>query len=156
LGAARRAPARRQGARRGRARPGSGRLRLSVLPDASGDALGAFVADTVAPGAIVHTPDGWSGYQGLSDAGYDHRSIEQRWRHADRRIVLPRAHRAASNLKTWLGATHRGVSPDHLPVYLDEFVFRHTPPHPTRRLPDAARPRNAARTTYHQITRRAA
>ncbi len=21
--------------------------------------------------------------------------------------------------------THRGVSPDHLPAYLDEFVFRH-------------------------------
>jgi transposase-like protein len=136
---------------------GSGRLRLSVLPDASGDALGAFVADTVAPGAIVHT-DGWSGYQGLSDAGYDHRSIEQRWRHADRRIVLPRAHRGASNLKTWLGATHRGVSPDHLPVYLDEFVFRHN----RRRTPLAAFQTLLGLgtlhepTTYHQITRRAA
>jgi len=24
-----------------------------------------------------------------------------------------------------LHGTHRGVSPEHLPVYLDEFVFRH-------------------------------
>jgi hypothetical protein len=34
---------------------GSGRLRLSVLDDAGGDTLEAFVAASVAPGAIVHT-----------------------------------------------------------------------------------------------------
>ncbi len=39
--------------------------------------------------------------------------------------MLPRAHRALSNLKTWLQGTHHGVSPKHLQVYLDEFVFRH-------------------------------
>jgi hypothetical protein len=56
----------------------------------------------------------------------------QRWfpdedacRASDREWVLPRAHRARSNLKTWLQGTHRGVSPQHLQVYLDEFVFRH-------------------------------
>jgi len=44
---------------------GSGRLRLQVLRDASGDSLGAFVQTTTATGAIVHT-DGWSGYNGPS------------------------------------------------------------------------------------------
>lgn len=39
--------------------------------------------------------------------------------------LLPRAHRAISNLKAWMHDTHRGVSPEHLPVYLDEFLFRH-------------------------------
>ncbi len=39
--------------------------------------------------------------------------------------LLPRAHRAISNLKAWMHGTHRGVSPDHMPAYLDEFVFRH-------------------------------
>ena len=34
-------------------------------------------------------------------------------------------HRAISNLKAWMHGTHRGVSKEHLPVYLDEFVFRH-------------------------------
>ncbi len=32
---------------------------------------------------------------------------------------------AISNLKAWMHGTHRGVSNEHLPVYLDEFVFRH-------------------------------
>ncbi len=29
-----------------------------------------------------------------------------------------------SNLKSWLQGTHRGVSKEHLQVYLDEYVFR--------------------------------
>lgn len=113
--------------------PGSGRLRLGVLPDASGDTLTPWVKALVAPGAIVHT-DGWSGYKGLAGAGYDHRPRLQRRDHPDAQKLLPRAHRAASNLKTWLQGTHRGVSPEHLQVYLDEFVFRHN----RRRTPMAA------------------
>ncbi|MEJ7714513.1 MAG: IS1595 family transposase [Thermoleophilaceae bacterium] len=72
--------------------------------------------------------------------------------------LLPRAHRAISNLKAWMHGTHRGVSDEHLPVYLDEYVFRHN----RRGTPMAAfqtllglgalhQP-----TTYSQITRRAA
>ena len=34
-------------------------------------------------------------------------------------------HRAISNLKAWLHGTHRRVSAEHMPVYLDEYVFRH-------------------------------
>ncbi len=37
---------------------GSGRVRLHVLADASGDSLGSFVQATTAAGALVHT-DGW-------------------------------------------------------------------------------------------------
>ena len=70
-------------------------------------------------------------------------------------LVLPRAHRALSNLKTWLQGTHHGVSPKHLQVYLDEFVFRHN----RRRTPLAGFQTllglGASRgpTTYHAITR---
>ena len=103
---------------------GSGRLRMQVLPDPSGYSLERFVAANVAAGAIVHT-DGWWGYNGLRAAGYDHRPRTQRLRHPEGRFLLPRAHRAISNLKTWLQGTHRGVSRRHLQVYLDEFVFRH-------------------------------
>ena len=34
-------------------------------------------------------------------------------------------HRAISNLKAWMHGTHRSVSNEHLPVYLDEYVFSH-------------------------------
>lgn len=103
---------------------GSGRLRMAVLPDASGASLGAFVSDNVAAGSIVHT-DGWVGYKPLARLGYDHRPTIQHARRPDYQVILPRAHRALSNLKTWLQGTHRSASPKHLHVYLDEFVFRH-------------------------------
>jgi transposase-like protein len=123
---------------------GSGRLRLQLLPDASAASLTRFVSSTVAAGAIVHT-DGWHGYDRLHSAGFDHRLQIQRSRHRGARFLLPRAHRAISNLRTWLQGTHHGVSPKHLPVYLDEFVFRHNPAsHAARSLPDPPRPRQRA------------
>jgi transposase-like protein len=103
---------------------GSGRLRLKVLSGAGRKTLTPWVEESVEAGAIVHT-DGWKGYGDLGGVGFDHRPRPQRRDHADAQKLLPRAHRAASNLKTWLQGTHRGVSPEHLQVYLDEFVFRH-------------------------------
>jgi len=101
---------------------GSGRLRLQVLTDASGEALGAFIKATTATGAIVHT-DGWPSYNVLGRLGYDHRPRGQRAEPGEQ--LLPRAHRAVSNLKAWLHGTHRWASREHLPAYLDEYVFRH-------------------------------
>ena len=135
--------------------PGSGRLRLEVLPDASQRTLTPWVNRLVAPGAIIHT-DGWNGYDKLAAAGYRHRPLLGRRDHPDRQKLLPRAHRAGSNLKTWLQGTHRGVSPEHLQVYLDEFVFRHN----RRRSPMAAFQTllglgaQHSPTTYREITRR--
>ena len=134
---------------------GSGRLRLQLLPDASATSLTSFVRANVAAGAVVHT-DGWQGYSRLQAAGFDHRLHKQRAGFPDREWVLPRAHRAISNLKTWLQGTHHGVSPKHLQVYLDEFVFRHNRRHTPLAgfqtllgLGTAHQP-----TTYRQITRR--
>jgi transposase-like protein len=136
---------------------GSGRVRLRALPDVSGATLRAFVTDAVAAGAIVHT-DGWQGYRPLGKAGYDHHRRSQRAAGPDEDPILPRAHRAISNLKLWLAGTHRGVSNEHTQVYLDEFVFRHN----RRHTPLAAfqtllgLSASHAPTTYDQITRRAA
>ncbi len=102
---------------------GSGRLRLAVLADASGPTLTKFTKDTTAPGATVYT-DGLQSYRVLAKHGYDHRRRTQTAA-APGEQLLPRAHRAISNLKAWMHGTHRRVSPEHLPVYLDEFVFRH-------------------------------
>ena len=102
---------------------GSGRLRLQVLTDSRARTLEAFTNATTAPGAIVHT-DGLNSYAGLAKLGYQHRPRKQTGAtSADQ--LLPRVHRAISNLKAWMHGTHRGVSNEHLPVYLDEFVFRH-------------------------------
>lgn len=111
---------------------GSGRLRLAVLKDASGSSLEGFAKATTAKGAIVHT-DGWKGYNGLAGLGYHHHQRPKASAGPGEQL-LPRAHRAISNLKAWMHGTHRGVSDEHLPVYLDEFVFRHN----RRRTPMAA------------------
>jgi hypothetical protein len=79
----------------------------------------------------VHT-DCWQAYQVLGGLGYDHRRRSQLAEPGER--LLPRAHRAVSNLKAWMHGTHRGVGDPHLQVYLDEYVFRHN----RRRTPMAA------------------
>jgi len=102
---------------------GSGRVRLQVLADASGPSLLAFTQATTTPKATVVT-DGLQSYRVLARHGYDHQRRPAR-RDQDGEDVLPKAHRAISNLKAWMHGTHRGVSDQHLQSYLDEFVFRH-------------------------------
>jgi hypothetical protein len=135
---------------------GSGRLRLQVLPDASGPTLRDFTKATIAPGAIVDT-DGLHSYRILAKHGYDHRRRPQGTA-APGEQLLPRAHRAISNLKAWMHGTHRGVGDEHPQVYLDEYVFRHN----RRGTPMAAFQTLLGLgtlyhpTTYDQVTHRAA
>ncbi len=114
----------------------SGRVRLAVVPDASGPTLTGFVRANITAGAIVHT-DGFRGYRPLPSHGYQHRPHSQlaaRAAGVDIDEILPRVHRVISNLKSWLRGTHRGVSGEHLQVYLDEYAFRFN----RRRTPMAA------------------
>lgn len=135
---------------------GSGRLRLAVLGNSRATTLEAFTTASAAPGAIVHT-DGLLSYRGLTKLGYLHRPRAQASA-APGEHLLPRAHRAISNLKAWMHGTHRGVSDEHLPAYLDEYVFRHnrrgTPMAAFQTLLGLGALRQP--TTYDQITRRAA
>jgi len=94
-----------------------------VLPNSRATTLEAFTKATTAKGAIVHT-DGLFSYNGLPKLGYQHRPRKVASVPEDEQL-LPRVHRAISNLKAWIHGTHRRVSPEHLPVYLDEYVFRH-------------------------------
>jgi transposase-like protein len=125
---------------------GSGRLRLQVLEDLSADSLDRFVHATTTRGAIVHT-DAWQGFVGLRKLGYDHRPRSQRAAPAGDQL-LPRAHRAVSNLKAWLHGTHRHASREHLRAYLDEYVFRHN----RRGNPHAAFQTLVGLSTHHQPT----
>jgi transposase-like protein len=101
-----------------------GRLRLAVLPDAGATSLEGFLATNVAKPAAVAT-DGWSGYSGLSGAGYDHEPVNLSASWGDAALRLPAIHLVFSLAKRWLLGTHHGaVSEKHLPAYLDEYVFR--------------------------------
>jgi transposase-like protein len=107
-----------QGDRRERA----GRLRLTLIPDATQESLGDFLAKNVEPKSRVRT-DGWKGYSDTALEDFIHHvRIVGSGQRAHKRF--PHIHRVFSNLKTWLNGTHHGVHPKYLPSYLDEFVFR--------------------------------
>ena len=95
-----------------------------MIPDASAESLHPFVTDCIEPGSTVHT-DGWPGYSGLEEKGYEHKVSILGGRKKDASKLLPRVHRIASLLKRWLLGTHQGsVAQWQLPYYLDEYTFR--------------------------------
>jgi transposase-like protein len=103
---------------------GIGRIRLRRIKDVSADSLLPFIRDAVMPGAVVHT-DGWSGYAGLTSAGYKHKVSVISTAPDPAHEVMPRVHSVAALLKRWLLGTHQGgVQSQHLDYYLDEFTFR--------------------------------
>jgi transposase-like protein len=104
--------------------PGIGRIRLRMIPDASAESLHPFITDCIEPGSTVHT-DGWPGYSGLEQQGYEREVSILGGRKKDASKLLPRVHRIASLLKRWLLGTHQGaVAQWQLPYYLDEYTFR--------------------------------
>jgi transposase-like protein len=104
--------------------PGIGRIRMRVMEDASAASLHPFVQDCVEPGSLLHT-DGWQGYSGLDQKGYQREVTVLRGRRKEASTLMPRVHRVAGLLKRWLLGTHQGaVAPQHRSYYLDEFTFR--------------------------------
>ena len=103
---------------------GFGRIRMRHIENASGTNLNAFVCDAIAKGATVHT-DGWTGYNGLSGLGYEHKRTILASSGDPAHVSMPGVHRIASLLKRWILGTHQGsVVPEHLQSYLEEFTFR--------------------------------
>ena len=100
-----------------------GRIRMSVIPDASKDSLKIFVVDHIEKGTTVIT-DGWASYSFLTPDGYTHSIITKK--HTDSKDkVLPHVHMIITLLKRWLLGTHQGaVNEKHMQAYLDEYVFR--------------------------------
>lgn len=114
----------------------SNRVRMAVVPDFRQATVLRFVTRHVAPGSTVFT-DGLKAFAGLEPAGVTHVPRKQPTKSDLRRgapSVVPLADRAIGNLQQWLVGTYHGVSKAQLPVYLDEFVFRHN----RRRQPAAA------------------
>lgn len=101
---------------------GIGRIRLTTLPNASGNSLLAAVSQTIEPGSTVRS-DGWDGYNILPANGYPHVPLVHK--NTASGDATPLTHRVAALLKRWWLGTHQGaISHKHLDYYLDEFTFR--------------------------------
>lgn len=103
---------------------GTGRTRMSIIPDASGKSIKKFIAENIEKGSTLIT-DGWQGYSGISKKGYYH-IIEEKTKKLEGEEILPNVHRIASLLKRWLLGTHQNyVGENYLSYYLDEYTFRY-------------------------------
>ena len=103
---------------------GTGRVRMSQIPDASGNSLKKFIEENIEKGSTLIT-DGWKGYSGISKKGYKH-VIDDKTKKLETEEVLPNIHRIASLLKRWLLGTHQNfVGEKYLSYYLDEYTFRY-------------------------------
>ncbi len=103
---------------------GFGRIRMRLIPDASGHSLRKFIGDVVQLGSTICT-DGWKGYNDLDSFGYNHKVTVLSSSEDQAHISMPGVHRIASLLKRWILGTHQGsFSTDHLQSYLEEYTFR--------------------------------
>jgi transposase-like protein len=103
---------------------GTGRVRMSLVSNASKKSLGKFITDNIEPESTLIT-DGWKGYTGISKKGYDH-IVEGNTKLLDGEEILPNVHRIASLLKRWLLGTHQNyIGKQYLSYYLDEYAFRY-------------------------------
>ena len=95
---------------------GIGRIRLSLINDASACSLNEFLRETVKTGSTIRTDD-WNGYNEIVSIGYSRTTVPS--------LEMKLVHLVASLLKRWLLGTYQGaVRPTHLSYYLDEFTFR--------------------------------
>ncbi|MBP2372429.1 transposase-like protein [Paeniglutamicibacter psychrophenolicus] len=102
---------------------GWGRARLGVIPDASAASLKAFVRANIASGSTVIT-DAWRSYPSAL-AGYVHEPVNVAASGKPAHESLPAVHRLFALVKRSMEGTYQGSwSVEHLPQYLDEFVFR--------------------------------
>ncbi len=100
-----------------------GRVRLSIIKDASSESLSPFVLDNIEKGSEIIT-DGWSSYSFVKDSGYIHTVYVQN-KKKETEYQLPHVHLVISLLKRWLLGTHQGaVSDKHMQSYLEEYTFR--------------------------------
>jgi transposase-like protein len=100
---------------------------MSAIPDFKASTIIPILRRNIAAGSTIYT-DGLKSFAGLTEAGFKHITRIQPLRSQLRKgakSAVPLADRAIGNLQQWLIGTYHGVSKGQLPVYLDEFVFRH-------------------------------
>jgi len=76
---------------------GTGRVRLSLISDASRKSLNPFIKEQIDKNSMI-TTDGWSGYVDIKKMGYTH-EISNDTISSDGEEILPNVHRIAALLK---------------------------------------------------------
>ena len=99
-----------------------GRVRFSVIADATAWNLEQFIERTVEKGSTVIT-GGWRSYSKIKNLGYDHKISDKELLEGER--MLPNVHLVIALLQRWIMGTLQGsVSDQHMAYYLDEYAFR--------------------------------
>jgi hypothetical protein len=79
---------------------------MKFFADVSGAIPGSFVPAAVASGSTV-PPDGWKGYNSLSEQGHRHRITNIFSTGDPAHVSMPGVHRIAAQFKRWLVGTTR-------------------------------------------------
>jgi ISXO2-like transposase domain len=103
---------------------GLGRARLGIIKDASAESLQQFLLDNVEPGSTIVT-DGWASYPKATRGHYTLKATSVSASGRPAHEALPGVHLVFSLVKRWvMGTLHGSISPEHMPAYFDEWVFR--------------------------------
>ena len=103
----------------------NGRIRPKVVADVTGDTLKGVIEQNVARGARIMT-DNWSGYRGLTNAGWNHESVNHSMYEYVRGDVTTNGIEGFFGiLKRGLNGIYHSVSRKHLHRYLSEFQYRY-------------------------------
>jgi hypothetical protein len=103
---------------------GLGRARLGIIKDASAESLQQFLLDNVDPGSTIIT-DGWASYPKATRGHYTLKATSVSASGRPAHEALPGVHLVFSLVKRWvMGTLHGSISPEHMPAYFDEWVFR--------------------------------
>ncbi len=103
-----------------------GNVVCQVIERVDTKTLDTFVNQVVADDVSLVATDQWSGYKNLKDHGFPHETVN----HAQGEYVRGQVHTAHldsfwSLLKRGVIGTYHKVSKKHLPLYLQEFAWRH-------------------------------
>ena len=99
----------------------AGNARMAMAPSACAQHLGLFLKTSLKPGTNLLT-DGWVDCIKPGNAFLHEPIALANPNEAGK--VLPLVHIQFANLKYWLHGTFHGVSPKHLPCYLQEWNYR--------------------------------
>jgi len=95
-------------------------IRMEVASLASDKDYESFIVKNIAQGSTIIN-DGWTWIRNLTRVGYKHKVP---W--GDSFRDMPDIRKATDNFSGWLlNVYKRGISREHLGVYLDEYTFKH-------------------------------
>ena len=132
-----------------------GRVRPKVVADVTAKTLKSVIEGNVKHGSRIMTDD-WSGYRGLTKAGWNHESVT----HSSPTFEYARGDVTTNSIEGFFGMLKRGlhgiyhsVSKKHLHRYLSEFEFRHDNGQLSdgQRMVKAIRSANNKHITYRQL-----